>query len=498
MPVADFPGRWNWGYDGVALYAPSRAYGHPNDLQRLVDRAHQLGLGVLLDVVYNHLGPDGNYLRRYSADYFTDRHHTPWGDALNYDGPNAQFVRDFAIDNPIQWVRDYHFDGLRLDAVDTIRDDSEPHLLAELQQRVRAAVDRDVVIIAEDARNEVRTITPVADGGYGIDAVWADDFHHEMWVLLSNAWEGYYVDFSGSVEDLAKALNDGFFYQGNVSDLWRRKRGTPISDEPASAFVFNLQNHDQIGNRPLGERIHHEIDRDRFLVASSVLLLAPETPLIFMGQEFAASTPFRFFTDHHEELGRLVTEGRRKEFAGFRAFSDERAQRHIPDPQAEETFRSSMLRLSERDEHGATYALYQRLLQLRHGDPVFAVQNRSLSHAQPLGGAALMLHRWRDGSHRVLIANFGAELTMPSSELELACTVEANQWSVMMSTANPKPEPGEIERYLRSDGSDIALCLPARMAVLFGFDALEHSRRAADSPAGTARVLGGPSAPRMT
>ncbi len=465
MPVADFPGRWNWGYDGVALFAPSRAYGRPEDLQRLVDTAHRIGLGVLLDVVYNHLGPDGNYLRFYSEDYFTDRHHTPWGEAINYDGPNARFVRDFVIDNAIQWVRDYHVDGLRLDATDTIEDESDPHILRELQERVRAAVNRDIVLIAEEARNDVRTITPAARGGYGVDAVWADDFHHEMRVLLSNAWENYYADFSGSVEDLARALNEGFVYQGEESVFSGTPRGTFVTDEPAAAFVIALQNHDQIGNRPFGERLHHQIDHERFLVASAVLLLAPETPLIFMGQEFAASTPFLFFTDHHEELGRLVTEGRRKEFAGFRAFAQESMQRHIPDPQAEATFLASKLRLSEREKHGDTYRLYQRLLELRHEDPVFQVQDRSLSHACALNGTTLLLHRWHEGRHRVLIANFGAELLLPARDIDLACEANPAGWSRVLST-------GEDET--RRQGDDMAFRIPARTAVLFGFDSSDE------------------------
>jgi maltooligosyltrehalose trehalohydrolase len=470
MPVADFPGRWNWGYDGVALFAPSRAYGRPEDLQRLVDTAHRVGLGVLLDVVYNHLGPDGNYLSYYSPDYFTDRHHTPWGEAINYDGENARFVRDFAIENAIQWVRDYHFDGLRLDAVDTIKDDSALHILAELQGRVRESVDREIVLIAEDATNDVRRIAPTTRGGHGFDAVWADDFHHEMRVLLSNAWENYYADFSGSMDDLAKALNEGFIYQGEESGFWGRARGTAVTDEPAKAFVIELQNHDQIGNRPFGERLHHEIDRERFLVASALHLLAPETPLIFMGQEFAASTPFLFFTDHHDELGRLVTEGRRKEFAGFRAFADERAQQHIPDPQAESTFLASKLRLSERTSHASTYRLYQRLFELRHSDPVFQVQDRSLSQAKPIGGSALLLHRWRDGAHRVLIANFGAELVVPMGTISPGCEIDVGPWEVMLSTDEAEPEADSWRWFAIGSGPDAALRISARTAVLFGFE----------------------------
>lgn len=410
MPVAEFPGRWNWGYDGVSLFAPSRAYGRPEDLQQLVDAAHRLGLAVMLDVVYNHLGPDGNYLRVYSDDYFTGRHVTPWGEAVNFDGPGSRAVRDFVIDNAIQWVRDYHLDGLRLDATDTIHDDSETHILAELQAAVRASTDRDVVIIAEEARNEVRTVQPLEEGGYGIDAVWADDFHHELRVILSNAWENYFADYAGSMESLARALNEGFIFQGQEAEFWGGPRGSKVTSEPANAFVIAIQNHDQVGNRPFGERLHHQVNFERYAVASALLMLAPETPLLFMGQEFAASTPFLYFTDHHQELGRLVTGGRRQEFGGFRAFADESAQALIPDPQAESTFLASKLKLEERELHAGAYRLYQRLLAIRHADAVFASQDRSRSRATPLGANAIALHRWQDDDHRLLLANFGAEL----------------------------------------------------------------------------------------
>jgi maltooligosyltrehalose trehalohydrolase len=285
-----------------------------------------------------------------------------------------------------------------------------------------------------------------------------------MRVFLTNAWENYYADYAGSIEDLCRTLNEGFFYQGEESAFKGEPRGTKITDEPANAFVITLQNHDQIGNRPFAERLHHDIEQHRFRVASAVLLLAPETPLIFMGQEFAASTPFLYFTDHHAELGKLVTEGRRTEFSGFRAFSQERMQRHIPDPQAESTFRASKLKLPERETHADTYQLYQQLLALRHGDPVFQVQDRSLSHARPVSGAALMLHRWRDGEHRVLLANFGAEVTLPLEALDLDDAGDPAAWTVLFSTA----ESAAGAFALSSDGSTI--CLAARTAVLFGFE----------------------------
>ena len=465
MPVADFPGRWNWGYDGVALFAPSRAYGRPEELQQLVDAAHRVGLGVLLDVVYNHLGPDGNYLGAYSPFYFTDRHTTPWGDAINYDGEGSRFVRDFVIDNAIRWVRDYHFDGLRLDASDTIVDDSQPHILAELQDRVRASTEREIVIIAEEARNAVRTIRTVSDGGYGLDAVWADDFHHEMRVLLSNAWENYYVDYTGSMDALATTINEGFLYQGEYSQFREKGHGTRVTDEPASAFVFAIQNHDQVGNRPFGERVHHQVDSERYAVASTLFLLVPETVLLFMGQEFAASTPFCYFTDHEAELGKLVTAGRRREFAGFREFASESAQTAIPDPQAESTFTGSRLDLSERDRHEPTLELYRELLDLRHNDSVFQTADRERSHATAVGARCLVLHRWTEDEDRLVIANFGSEIELDVASFP-GVTVGTAEPRIVLDTGDTRfGGDGRVSRWIQESGGN-HLVLPARTAVV--------------------------------
>jgi maltooligosyltrehalose trehalohydrolase len=417
MPVADFPGRWNWGYDGVALFAPSRAYGRPDDLRQLVNEAHRNGLAVLLDVVYNHLGPDGNYLGVYSADYFTDRHQTPWGDGINYDGPNSRFVRDFVIDNGRQWITDYHVDGLRLDATDTIRDDSQTHIMAEFQARVREAASQPIVLIAEESWNSVRTIQPVEKGGLGYDAVWADDFHHALMVHLTGTREHYYADYDGSVEEIAKAINEGFVYQGQRSPRTHQPRGTRVTNEPATGFTNCIQNHDQVGNRPFGERIHHEISMDRYAVASALLLFLPEPPLLFMGQEFAASTPFLFFTDHEEELGRLITKGRRAEFGGFRAFSDPTLLESIPDPQDPATFQSSKLKLVEREHNHGIYALYQALLSLRLTDPVLQSPDRDRTEAISLGAQILAVRRTGKEGERVLIANFGSDSSVPISDV---------------------------------------------------------------------------------
>jgi maltooligosyltrehalose trehalohydrolase len=420
MPAADFPGERNWGYDGVCLFAPARAYGGPEALRRLVDAAHGRGLAVLLDVVYNHLGPDGNYLRQFSQDYFTDRHTTPWGDALNLDGPGSAPVRDFFIANACYWAHEYHLDGLRLDATHALLDTSEKHLLAELAESVRASLpeDRHFLLIAENENNDpnlvrsrairarrwemrggspeqlpnAQPLTPIPNPEpIGLDAVWADDFHHQLRVALTHEREGYYQDYSGSAEDLAATLRQGWFYTGQRSAYLGRPRGAPAQDLLAPSFVHCIQNHDQVGNRALGERLNHDIGLDAYRAASTLLLLSPYTPLLFMGQEWAATTPFLYFTDHNADLGRLVTEGRRAEFAGFTAFSGEL----VPDPQARETFERSKLRWDERAQppHAGILRLYRDLLGLRRSHLALRKRDRDSFAVTALGESALALRR---------------------------------------------------------------------------------------------------------
>ncbi|MGH2531886.1 MAG: malto-oligosyltrehalose trehalohydrolase, partial [Thermomicrobiales bacterium] len=428
MPIAEFPGRCNWGYDGVNLFAPTCNYGSPDDLRRFVDAAHREGLGVILDVVYNHLGPDGNYLRAFSDDYFTDRHQTPWGDAVNYDGPNREWVRRFVIDNVRQWIAEYHIDGVRIDAPHAIVDDSPTHVLAEVADAVRGATTRNVVLIAE---SDTRAIAPRSTGGYGLDAIWADDFHHELRVLLTNAHEGYYADYAGNMDQVARAIEHGFPDQSQSG--------------PPSRFVFCIQNHDQVGNRPFGERVHHEINHERYAVASTLLLFAPQPVLLFMGQEFAASTPFLFFTDHTPEMGRLITEGRRQEFSGFRAFADAEMRDAIPDPRAESSFLASKLDLHERRKNRSVYDLYQALLVLRRDDSVLAVGGRATTRSAALGVQAIAVHRWHDDEHRLLIATLGSAMSLSLSHVAGLTDAPANGWRVLFSTT-PRRFGGSGER----------------------------------------------------
>jgi maltooligosyltrehalose trehalohydrolase len=439
----------------VALFAPARCYGTPDDLRTLVDTAHGLGLAVCLDVVYNHLGPDGAYLSAFSPDYFTERHQTPWGAGLNFDGDGNAMVRRFFIENACHWVHEYRFDALRLDATHAIADDNRQHVIAELTARVRASVDRRVVIVAEDHRNLAAMLKPASEGGWGLDAVWADDFHHQARRLLAGDTEGYYADFTGSAGDLAETIRRGWFYTGQVSSHLGGPRGTDPVGIPASRFVVCLQNHDQIGNRALGERLNHQIEPAAYRAASALLLMAPETPLLFMGQEWAATTPFLYFTEHHPELGALVTEGRRAEFRHFSAFSDPAVRERIPDPQAESTFLASRLQWRECTEalHAATRRFYQALLTLRrselalHGGggsfSVVALDAGTLALRRADATAAFQVVVRLTGSGSVLRADHA--LGPPGSG-----GFPAGGWSLVLSTEDPAfcvdpTPPGVVE-----------------------------------------------------
>jgi maltooligosyltrehalose trehalohydrolase len=432
MPVADFPGDRNWGYDGVDLYAPARAYGGVEGLKRLVDAAHAAGLAVILDVVYNHLGPSGNYLREYARDYFTDRHHTPWGEALNFDGPGSQAVRDFFVENALSWVHEYHIDGLRLDAIHAIIDDSPEHVLQELVRRVHASLpaERLVAIIAEDPRNEARLARPLSEEGYGLDAIWADDFHHVVRVTLTGEQEGYYAAYRGGAEELAATLRGGWLFQGQPDPHTGEPRGTPAPDLPPSSFVYCIQNHDQIGNRAFGERLNHDVSPAAYRAASALLLLAPPMPLLFMGQEWAASSPFLFFTDHDPDLGRLVTEGRRKEFAKFTAFQGA----EVPDPQAIETFQRSRLRWDERTApaHAPILRLYQDLLALRRQEPALRTPRRDQLMVQVTGDqsvALLLKGAAQDEPTILLLANLGQRAAVDLNDF-----TNAGSWELILDT----------------------------------------------------------------
>jgi maltooligosyltrehalose trehalohydrolase len=371
MPVAEFPGMRGWGYDGVDIWAPHRGYGGPTGLKQLVDACHARGLAVLLDVVYNHLGPSGNYLARFGP-YFTDRYATPWGQAVNFDGPGSDEVRRFFCDNAIMWLRDYHLDGLRIDAVHAIVDTSALPFLEQLAGEVRqleTRLGRRLVLIAESDLNDPRIVRPPAAGGFGLDAQWNEDFHHALHVALTGERQGYYADFRG-LGDLARTLQAGFVYDGRYSAHRGRRHGRPAAGVGGHQFVGFLQNHDQVGNRARGERMSHIVSQDRLKVGAALVLTAPFVPLLFQGEEWGASTPFQYFTDHGDpELGRAVREGRRREFAAFGWDPLD-----VPDPQDPATFQRSKLEWSEiaKPPHREILEWYRALIQLRRAEPDLA------------------------------------------------------------------------------------------------------------------------------
>jgi maltooligosyltrehalose trehalohydrolase len=395
MPVADFGGTRNWGYDGVCLYGPSRVYGRPDDLRALVDAAHGAGIAVFLDVVYNHLGPEGAYLTAFNPDYVTSRHSTPWGGAINLDGAGSALVRSFIIDNALHWIREYHLDGLRLDATHTLIDTSPTHVVAELVAMLRRHTPWPLTVHAEDSRNLAHLFEPLQRGGWDVDGIWADDFHHVVRRHLAGDSESYYSAYAGTTAELARTIRQGWLFTGQFSAHKKAPRGTDASHVPMQQFVVCLQNHDQIGNRATGDRLHHAIEPAAWRAASVVLLTAPMTPLLFMGQEWAASTPFLFFTDLEPWFGSLVTEGRRREFRGFKAFADRATWDRIPDPQATSTHAASILNWEERETgvHRLTLNLYRELLRLRKAHVALGAAADPAGDADAVEGGALVMRR---------------------------------------------------------------------------------------------------------
>jgi maltooligosyltrehalose trehalohydrolase len=418
MPLSDFPGSRNWGYDGVLPYAPDSSYGRPEDLKRLIQSAHAKGMMVFLDVVYNHFGPEGNYLHQYSPQFFTNRHHTPWGDAINFDGPDSRTVRDFFIHNALYWLEEYHFDGLRLDAVHAIVDDSTPGFLTELAETVRNRLgnERHIHLSLENGDNIARYLQRDQNGAVRLyNAQWNDDIHHAMHALLTGESDGYYADYvQHPMRHLCRCLREGFAFQGDYSEYHASHRGEPSDELPPSAFISFLQNHDQIGNRALGERITQLAPAEAVKAVMEILLLAPSPPLLFMGEEFGATTPFLFFCDFHGDLAAAVTNGRRNEFARFSKFSSAEVRDSIPDPNADQTFLRSKLDWNSFQDtsHSLWLKAYRELLALRQRIVIPHVEVSSESHCELSGpnNRGLSID-WstKDGAVLELRANLGPE-----------------------------------------------------------------------------------------
>jgi 1,4-alpha-glucan branching enzyme/maltooligosyltrehalose trehalohydrolase len=460
MPVAAFPGRCNWGYDGVFPFAPDRGYGRPDDLKRLIDAAHAKGLMVLLDVVYNHFGPEGNYLHHYAPQFFTDRYHTPWGAAINFDGPESHWVRRFFIQNALYWLSDYHCDGLRIDAVHAIHDQSRPDILEELAMAVKTHFPptRHIHLILENDRNQARYLPRRHGVPRYYTAQWNDDLHHSLHVLLTGEKNGYYRDYAAApIRHLGRCLTEGFAFQGEPSPYRDGAcRGEPSRELPTSAFVGFLQNHDQIGNRARGERLHRLAEPEPLRAALALLLLAPAPPLLFMGEEWGSRHPFAFFCDFGPPLAEQIRAGRRREFAGSPEASAPADRAGIPDPLAAETFLATKLDWPNLDSAAgiAWYNYYRRLLALRRQEiiPRLRTTRPGKNHWLPLGQRGLLVG-WplQTGESLQLYANLGwqpiPEVRLPepmplfTSHGDIATGRETTlpPWSIFWFITGPEP-----------------------------------------------------------
>ena len=439
MPVCDFPGRFGWGYDGVNFFAPTRLYGTPDDFRRFVDRAHAHGIGVILDVVYNHFGPDGNYLPNFSPDYASTIHHTDWGPGINFDGENSGPVREYVLANAGYWIDEFHLDGLRLDATQDIKDDSPEHILAAISRRVReVARGRGTFIVGENEPQHIKLIRPHEHGGYGLDALWNDDFHHTAMVALSGHNEAYYTDYLGSPQEFISAAKYGFLYQGQWYKWQGKRRGTPTRGVPPAAFVTFIQNHDQIANSGRGLRAHALTNFSTYKAMTALMLLGPGTPMLFQGQEFAASTPFFYFADHREDLAKMVKEGRREFMAQFRSIADPEIQATLPDPADPMTFARCKLDFEQRHKHKELYNLHRDLLRLRREEPAFCGQRCGVDGAV-LGDDAFVLRFFsEDEDDRLLVINFGIDLHLNPAPEPLLGPPEGKAWEILWTSEDPR------------------------------------------------------------
>jgi maltooligosyltrehalose trehalohydrolase len=439
MPVADFPGRFGWGYDGVGWFAPVAIYGGPGDFRRFVDGAHRAGIGVILDVVYNHIGPDGNYLHEFSHDYFSARYGNEWGEALNYDGENSAGLRELVTTNAAFWAHEYHLDGLRLDATQHIFDSSPEHIIAALAKSMRiAAGDRQVFIVSENESQLPMLARAPERGGYGLDGLWNDDYHHTARVAVTGRKEAYYTDYSGKPQELISAVKYGYLYQGQRYRWQAKRRGAPAWDMEPWQFVTYMDNHDQIANSARGERLHQLTSPGRLKAITALLLLGPGTPMLFQGQEFAASSPFCFFADHTGELPKLVREGRIQFLAQFPSLAQANMRPHFADPIDPATFERCKLDFTERRKHAPIYRLHKDLLRLRREDGVFGARRARVEGAV-LADEAFVLRFFgaQAGDDRLLLVNFGADLNLASAPEPLLAPPEGKLWELLWSSEDP-------------------------------------------------------------
>jgi maltooligosyltrehalose trehalohydrolase len=445
MPVAQFSGKFGWGYDGVDLFAPYAEYGTPDDFRRFVDAAHAAGIGVILDVVYNHFGPDGNYLPQFADDYLSSKHPNDWGQGINFDGENSVPVREFFISNARYWISEFHLDGFRFDATQVIVDDSPEHILTAIRNAsIEAAGGRQIYTVGENEKQNSRLVRQCDIGGCGLTALWNDDWHHSAIVAATGRREAYYTDYRGTAQELVSAAKWGFLYQGQRYKWQKQRRGTSAYDLAPTAFVHFLENHDQLANSGRGLRLHQLTSPAELRVMTALLLLGPQTPMLFMGQEFAASSQFHYFLDVNMELARLVYEGRRKDLSQFPSVATPAMSRQIQDPSKPETFMSAKLDYQERDtgSHRKVLQLHKELLRLRREDPTLRhVQRTGEIDGAVLGPAAFVLRYFgssdSDSDDRLLLVNLGVDLELDIAPEPLLAPPAQKRWALAFSTEDP-------------------------------------------------------------
>lgn len=443
MPVADWQGRWNWGYDGVDLFAPTRNYGTPDDMRLFVDRAHDLGIAVILDVVYNHLGPDGNYVSQFTDTFFSTKHKTDWGEAINFDDDGSNGVRDFYLANARYWVEEFHLDGYRYDATQNIYDDSKEHILAQISKSARAAAPgKSLYLITENEPQQTWVVRPHEQGGYNMNGLWNDDFHHTAVVALTGRNEAYYTDYLGKPQEMISALKYGYLYQGQYYRWQKRRRGHPGLDLPPHAFVNYIQNHDQIANYGRGHRIDRLAGIDELRAMTVLLLLAPQAPMLFQGQEWMASSDFNYFVDHNETLNGLINEGRLRELSQFPSIADPELLKLVPVPAAPETFTACRLNWDEPSKrwHAAMLLLTRELLRIRREDLTL----KRSRHQKTIDGAVLGTHALcirffgEHNDDRLLVLNMDADEHLYVAPEPLLAPPDQTTWEVELSSEEPR------------------------------------------------------------
>jgi maltooligosyltrehalose trehalohydrolase len=446
MPVAEFPGHFGWGYDGVDQFAPTRLYGSPDEFRRFIDRAHSLGLAAILDVVYNHFGPDGNYLKEFSPDYFSTTHSTEWGEAINYDGPNNGPVREFFLANAQYWIEEFHLDGFRFDATQNIYDDGPRHILADVSARVRqAAGRRRIYLVAENEPQQTRVVRPVEQGGFGMDALWNDDFHHSAVAMLTGHNEAYYSDYLAKPQELISAAKWGYLFQGQHSSWQKNRRGTPALDLPPSAFINFIENHDQVANFVSGRRTHRIACPGQYRAMTALMLLMPQTPMLFQGQEFASSAIFTYFADHNPELAKLVRKGRTEFLGQFPNVRTPEMAACVPDPGDLRTFEQCKLDWSQRDRNRKIWDLHRDLLGLRREDAVFRSPRRRGIDGAVIGPEAFVLRYFGEGGDdRLVLVNLDRDIKLEPAPEPLLAPPAGTEWSLLWSSESPRYGGGGI------------------------------------------------------